>query len=100
MALTPVQAVWKNQLRFITFLRFGIGIASLVTAPSRDERALFQETRKETKKTNGEQRCSSFLQEGPNFSPQSKGSFLFGLFGLQWAANISWAQTCNSCKDK
>lgn len=49
MALTPVQAVWKNQLRFITFLRFGIGKASLVTAPSREERAVFQETGKEKK---------------------------------------------------
>lgn len=29
MALTPVQATWKNQLRFITFLRFRNGKAEL-----------------------------------------------------------------------
>lgn len=82
MALTPVQAVWKNQLRFITFLRFGIGKVSSVMAPSREERAVFQETRKEMReKTKGEQRCSSFLLESPNFSPQSKDSFLPGFQG-------------------
>lgn len=66
--------VWKNQLRFITFLRFGIGKVSSVMAPSREERAASQRQNTDNRPTKV---LLSLLLGSTSFCPQNKDSFLF-----------------------
>lgn len=49
MALTPPPALWKTRLRFIPVLGFGTGEVSVVTAPSREGRAVLTEMRRDIK---------------------------------------------------
>lgn len=92
MALTPLPALWKTPLRFITVLGFNFGKVSLVTPPSREGRAVLKEMRKEIE---DKRRTKMLLFSAPKSIFFSLGQNpIFGGVSrtLHWAANTIWAR--------